>query len=240
MNSTDSISQEQLNAFLDNELEDEERAQILAALRADPALSAEFARLQQLNELIPLAYHDIPVAIHRQTVQRPRATAMLRIAAAFAILIMGSIFGWSIHQPQPASTALPFTNLSQLSITHPADDKILIHINAMDNKRINNVLTDTENLLANAKHAGKPLRLEIVANASGLGMLRKGSPYAQRIHRIVAANSNVSFLACGFAMENARLKEGRPIQLIPDAHKVDAALEQILRRLKAGWLYVRG
>ena len=70
-------------------------------------------------------------------------------------------------------------------------------------------------------------------------MLRKGSPYAKRIHQIVESNENVSFLACGIAMENAKLKEGHDITLIPDAHKIDAALEQILRRLKAGWLYVR-
>ncbi len=239
MNSTDPISQEQLNAFLDNELEDEERAQILAALRTDPELSAEFAHLQQINELVSFAYHDIPLKNQRQSEQQLHNAKPLRIAAVVAMLVFGTVLGWMLHKPQSALSTLPFTNLSQLNLKQPVDNKILIHINAMDDRRINNVLTDTEKLLANAKHTGNPLQLEIVANASGLGMLRKGSPYTRRIHRIVAANSNVAFLACGFAMENARLKEGHAIQLIPDAHKVDAALEQILRRLKAGWLYVR-
>lgn len=239
MNSMGPISQAQLNAFLDNELEDDERAQVLTALRDDPELATELAHLQRLHELVPLAYHDIPTPPHSKTVQRPSTPAALRIAAAIIILVTGSVFGWMLHQPQPISKGLPFTRLAQLNVVHPADDKILIHINAMDDKRINNVLADTEKLLANAKHTGRHLQLEIVANASGLGMLRKGSPYAHRIHTIAAANSNVSFLACGFAMENARLKEGHAIQLIPDARKVDAALEQILRRLKAGWLYVR-
>jgi intracellular sulfur oxidation DsrE/DsrF family protein len=110
----------------------------------------------------------------------------------------------------------------------------------MDDARITKVLNETEHLLALSKQRDRPLQLEIVANASALGMLRKGSPYARRIHQLASENANVTFLACGFAMENAKLKEGHEIKLIPDAHKVDAALEQILRRLKAGWLYVRG
>jgi intracellular sulfur oxidation DsrE/DsrF family protein len=42
-------------------------------------------------------------------------------------------------------------------------------------------------------------------------------------------------------MQNARLSEGiDEVKLLPQAQKIDAALEQILRRLKAGWAYIRG
>ncbi|MBI1424041.1 MAG: hypothetical protein GC149_11285 [Gammaproteobacteria bacterium] len=234
------ISYEQLNTFLDNELADSDRARILSALREDKALSDELACLHQINDLISLAYQDVPPAPQKSPAPRSRYALFPRLAAMITLLVLGSALGWWFHQPRVANPVLPFTSLSQLNLAHPSDDKILIHINAMDDKRISNVLNDTEQLLSNARKDGKHLQLEIVANASGLGMLRQGSPYAQRIHEIAAANHNVSFLACGFAMENARLKEGQDIKLIHDAHKVDAALEQILRRLKAGWLYVRG
>ena len=239
MKSEAPISNEQLNAYLDNALENDERAQVLSALRTDKALSDELACLQQINDLVALAYQDVPAAPHSPAVKPPALFSPLRIAAAICILMLGSVFGWVVHHPVTSTPNLPFTNLAQLNVKNPADDKILIHINAMDNNRIVKVLNETEKLLKNARQNGKHLQLEIVANASGLGMLRKGSPYTQRIHQIAQANSNVSFLACGFAMENAKLKEGHDITLIPDAHKVDAALEQILRRLKAGWLYVR-
>lgn len=239
MKSDGSVSNEQLNAYMDNELENEDRAQVLSALRADKSLSEELACLQQINDLVSLAYQDVPASPHQPAVRQPVFATPLRIAAAIAILVLGSAFGWFLHHPTSSTPNLPFTNLSQLNVKNPADNKILIHINAMDDKRIVNVLNETEKLLNNAKQSGKHLQLEIVANASGLGMLRKGSPYTKRIHQIAATNSNVSFLACGFAMENAKLKEGHDIKLIPDAHKIDAALEQILRRLKAGWLYVR-
>jgi len=239
MNANDQVSLEQLNAFLDDELAQDDRAQVLSTLRDNKSLADELAHLQQVNALVSLAYQSVPAAEHGPAISGTPVTAW-RIAAAIGLLAIATTLGWLIHQPSQPTNALPFTSLAQLDTRHPPDDKILIHINAMDDKRITRVLNDTEQLLTSARQSGKPLQLEIVANASGLGMLRRGSPYTQRIAQIAAANSNVSFLACGFAMENARLKEGSDIQLIPQAHKVDAALEEILRRLKTGWLYVRG
>jgi len=51
---------------------------------------------------------------------------------------------------------------------------------------------------------------------------------------------NILFLACGIAMENARLKEGIKIRLIPEATKIDSAIGKILDRIKSGWTYVEG
>ena len=85
------------------------------------------------------------------------------------------------------------------------------------------------------------MQLEIVANAQGLAMLRDGSPFGKRIEAISNLYDNVAFLACGIAIQNVRLKEGiDEVKLLPQAQQIDAALEQILRRLKAGWAYVRG
>ena len=83
------------------------------------------------------------------------------------------------------------------------------------------------------------MELEIVANAQGLGILRENSLYSKKISSLTEAYSNVSFLACGIAKESARLKEGQDIKLLPEATEVPAALDQILKRIKLGWLYVR-
>ena len=71
-------------------------------------------------------------------------------------------------------------------------------------------------------------------------MLRQGSPFTQRIEKIATQYHNASFLACGIAMETAKLKEGREIQLIPVAQRVPAALDRILMRLEDGWMYIKG
>lgn len=233
------ISEEQLNAFVDNELDAEERAHVLSVMQNDRNVSEELSSLQQVNELIALAYEDMPAVSPQLNIKAPTGWTPLRIAAAVLILVFSGTFGWMLHQSNNLPTNHSFTSLSQLNTKDPSDNKILIHINAMDNTRIVRALNGTEQLLDNAKKAGKPLKVEVVANESGLGMLRKGSPYAKRIHQIAASYNNVSFLACGVAMETARLKEGHRIKLIPEAHKIHAALEQILLRLKEGWLYVK-
>ena len=118
--------------------------------------------------------------------------------------------------------------------------KILLHISTAAPERVNAALDAAEEILADSRERGKNTRLEIVANAEGLAMLREGSPYAQRIQRMIEQYESISFKACGIAMETANLKEGIEVKLLPEAERVDAALDQILTRLRQGWTYIRG
>ena len=237
--SANDYSQEQLSAFVDNELAANERASLLSAAQKDNSLSQEIEVLHQYNDLIKLAYNDISVGNKPELPRNQEVLRYSRIAlVASVLLIIGVLLGWQLTAISVKNTN-PIQSLAQIDPEHFTQDKILIHINAMDQSRIDNTLSKAESLLAHAQRAGRPLQLEIVANASGVNMLRAGSPFSERIHSISQQYKNVSFLACGFAMENIHMKEGSEIQLLPEAKKVDAALEEILRRLKSGWLYLR-
>lgn len=238
MSQHDEYSIEQLSAFVDNELDSNERARILAAAQQDKSLSDEINALQTYNDLIRLSYIDTASSI-KPTVKTSnplyRYTRMTLAASIF--LALGLVIG---HQLTTTPTnGNPIQSLSQINPDYPPQEKILIHINAMDIHRIDEALSKSELLLHSAKDKSKPLQLEIVVNAGGINMLRVGSPYSEQIHSITERYDNVSFLACGSTMENIRMKEGADIELVPEAKKVDAALEQILRRLKSGWLYLR-
>lgn len=233
------ISDQQLNAFIDNELDNSERARILQATQTDPQLAARLAQLQQLNDLVKLGYQQPPAA---EPLRHPQVfnTALRgwQALAASALLVIGMTTGWYLHsQSHPAD--MPLTNLAQLDPVQPGNNKILIHISDMDQLKIDNALNEADQLLNNAEHSGKDLQVEILANADGLGVLRNSSPYARRINQLASQHGNVSFRACGFAIQHAQLKEGHAIKLLPEAQPVDAALEEILRKLKLGWLYVR-
>lgn len=239
MSAQDEYSQEKLSAFVDNELDNNERARLLTAAQQDRALSEEIETLHQYNDLIKLAYHDVTSGNKPEQLPDPSFARYSRVTvAASMLLVLGIIIGWQLTAIS-SKHSNPIQSLSQLDPDHFSQNKILIHINAMDRDRIDRALDKTESLLAHAKQHGNPLQLEIVVNASGINMLRTGSPYTQRIRSITRQYDNVSFMACGFAMENMRMKEGSEIKLLPEANKVDAALEEILRRLKSGWLYLR-
>ena len=42
------------------------------------------------------------------------------------------------------------------------------------------------------------------------------------------------------AMAHFELLEGEPVELVPEAQRVPAALGEILKRLQEGWTYVHG
>lgn len=234
------FSQEQLSAFIDGELDSTEKARILAASQNDKQLTDEIGLLQQYNDLIKLAYADIPD--RSQTARRASygfgGNKTPYGIAAGLLLVVGMAIGWAVNTSSD-STQNPIQTLANVDPSGLANEKVMIHINMMDPDRIDAALNKAEDLLTNAKQAGKHLQLEIVVNASGVNMLRQGSPYTTRIHTLTEQHDNVAFLACGFAMENIKMKEGREVILLPEAQKVDAALEQILRRLKMGWIYLR-
>lgn len=235
-----SISAEQLSAYIDNQLATEDRSDVLAAIKQDPRLSRQVHELQELKEWVRLAYQEPPQAIFPAQANLSGAPNRWRAVAASLLLLVGGVFGWLMHYPG-GTTSPSFLELAQVDSIPVNKHKVLIHISKMDKARIKLALDKAEKLLQDSKQQRQPLQLEVVANAEGLALLRDGSPFGKRIASIASQHDNVAFLACGIAMQNVRLSEGiDEVKLLPQAQPIDAALEQILRRLKAGWAYVRG
>jgi intracellular sulfur oxidation DsrE/DsrF family protein len=239
MNPGESISDEKLGAFLDGQLDRHERLAVIEALQRDKDLAAKVCELRQDMELMTLAYRSPPMPgdlSARPGWARPR----WRIAAAALLMTTGVLGGWLFHGWRATPVGASLQEIAQLDPAAPVASKIIFHLGSLEPSRVEEVLDTVEELLREGRARGKPLRVEVIANAEGLGLLRQGSPYADRIESLAEAYDNVSFLACGIAMENARLSENAEIRLLPEARRVSAALDQILTRLKQGWTYVRG
>lgn len=236
-----SLSDEQLCTYVDNQLAAKERADVLAALKEDTELARQLNELQELKEWVRLAYQNPPQPVTVERNATPTSARQWRAAAASVVLLLvGGLTGWWLHTPTGDNLGPRFHELAQAPSVAQSNGKVLIHISDMDPARITHALDEAETLLRDSRQHHHPLQLEVVANAAGLGLLRAGSPFRRRIQSLASQYDNVAFLACGIAMENARLKEGHDVKLLPEAQPIDAALEQILRRLKAGWAYIRG
>ena len=239
MNPKQPVSEELLGAFLDNQLDAEERIQVLEALRRDKELAARVCELRQDTELVALAYRDPPRAGARSAAMRGARVHRGALAAA-ALLAFGIAAGLILQASRTDPAGLPLRELAQLDPAAPGARKILVHLSSLDAGRTQAALDAVESVLSAGRSRGDALQVEVIANAEGLGLLREGTPYAGRIQSLARRYGNVSFLACGVAMENARLSENAEIKLISQARRVPAALEEILARLKDGWTYVRG
>lgn len=241
MNVNEPVSDEQLNALLDNELDDAERIRLFEAIRNDQTLSARYCKLRQVKEMIKLAYNEppLPKSGIPGLAQQKFANRISAVAAAVVLVFMGGVIGWSLNGNQEEENA-SFYTVDRLNPSTIQSNRVLLHLATGDDGRISESLEKIEELLQVSAEQAKPIEIEVVANSDGLNILRRGSPYADRIKMMTAKYSNVSFMACGIAKHNAELREGKHIALIPEAKDIPAAMERILHRVTGGWSYVRG
>lgn len=237
MSEKDSVSFNDLNSFIDDQLTRNERARVLDVLKKDDDLSKSLCELQCNDEYVLISYSNIPEPKYNpyKAATKLKGRKYFAVAASILILLSASI-SWQLKSYMDGMPTSHIMELSQLEDVIPDDKKILIHISNMNEERIKSALDKTENLL-NVKK--EKIKIEVIANASGLAMLRQSSPYAERIKKIAGQFNNVKFKACGLAMHAAKVEEGADVELLPEAEKIPAALDEILKQLKENWIYFK-
>ncbi len=224
------FSDELLNAYVDGELDGEEAEALLAASAQDPHLKRRLQELAVLKAQVQEAFGE-DGAWERPAVRIP--SRRYPAVAAALCLIAGALLGWGVRGwfSPPAL---------QVAAYHPeALRKVILHVDSAEPERLNAALDEAESLLAAAARERQRLRLEIIANAGGLELLRADNEaYARRIRELLDRYDEVTLLACRHAI--ARYQEkGRDLHLLPEVKVAPSAVDQIVKRLKAGWIYIK-
>jgi intracellular sulfur oxidation DsrE/DsrF family protein len=244
------VSTEQLQAFVDDQLEDKEKSQILKAIQTDPQLSRKVCELRTISELVKHAYAQPPASEPRTN--SPENKSYWKAATAAVLLLgIGGVVGWSSHpdagNPDNALNAMYWDNEnafhnSELETIAPQKNKrIIVHLNTSSTAKFESALTTAEQLLQKYADSNMDTEIEVVANASAIKMLRAGhSPFAGRVRDLQDQYFNLTFLACKDAIDHIAELEGSEaeIELLPDVDITPSALEHILERLKDGWVYI--
>jgi intracellular sulfur oxidation DsrE/DsrF family protein len=234
-------SEEQLQAFVDDEIDLADRAEIMEAIRHDDELACRVCELLQIKDSVRLAYrepeHPAQTRQHWGTDWSMRIP--LRAIAALLIFATGTVTGVVL---QSRSTGLLPTSISsagQAGAVQQEQKRVVLHISNADSERLDEALNDAEELLSTYKDHPELVQLEVVANAEGLKLLRADtSPYPERIRRLAELYDNISFLACSRTIEKLHMR-GIDVQLLPEARVIPGALEEIVDRLQQGWVYIR-
>ncbi len=229
MNGKRKFSDEQLNAFVDNQLGAQEREEILAAAAADAELGQRLCALRGAKELVVHAYGRIPPA-RRRTGRR--VSLWSGALAAGLALVAGVLLGWQGHRAsQPGAVA--FASLG--SLFAPQQARVLIHLDSSQVERMEEALDMVEAYLAKTGKA----RVELVVNNSGLDLLREETtPHAARIAALATRYEMLAFVACGNAITRYR-NAGFDVTLVPEAKVAPTAVEHIVDRVRAGWTYLK-
>jgi len=228
MTRDDIISDEQLNAFMDGELESEEENRIFTLSEECSELDSRLCQQRKLKEMVQHAYRDVPPPRGRSGRGGPRGGWFNLAAAAVLALTVGLAGGWL------ASRALDETKVAAVAAVPASQDTWLLHVASSDPARMQLALNRAEELMSSPGAAGHS-RVEIVANEGGLDLLRSDrTPFANRIRELAA--QDVLFFACSKAIE--RLEEqGVSVQLVPEANTNYSALDRVVHRMQQGWSY---
>ncbi|MDD5388579.1 MAG: hypothetical protein PHD37_04495 [Gallionellaceae bacterium] len=234
------VSREFINAYLDGELTLEEREHLLDRMAGDDSLRAEVCAQRTLKEQVRAAYDDLP---HPNAGVRHRYvnTAWRQALAAGVLLVLGLSGGWLAHdrvdQPPVVDrlAGLP-AGYQPVTLSGRVDtQRVVLHLDSSDPDHLSASL-DVAERLAQSRGQGQ---VELVVNSMGLDLLRQDrSPERARIERLAASYPNLVFVACGQTVARL-LREGQHVVLLPEARMASSAINEIMSRMRQGWVYVK-
>jgi hypothetical protein len=227
------ISEEILNAYLDNELDPVERAAMLERISTDSELGARACELWQLKQMLRGAY---PMPAQKSALAGRRFTAptWAQALAASLLLMLGSLGGWFAHDRVEDDRLLA----RQIETIRTDGGQVVLHLFSDEPARMEAALQTAARLVSERDRAGRLFRVEFIANGPGLHLLRDGgSPYAARIAAL-RHHDNLKLIACREAMGRMR-ERGIDVTLLPGVVEAPSAEGELAERLTQGWRYVQ-
>ncbi len=235
MNKDQKFSEEFINAFVDDELTPDEKAQAYARLGDDETLNRQVCELRKVRDLVALAYRNVPAPACGSSAIVAGRKCSTAIAAGLA-LVVGGLGGWFLNQ---ASHAPDNTVVAQAPAAEdPA--KVLFHVSEGNPEHLKTVLDEVENLMKYYRQTQQKARVEVITNGGGLSLVMDGiSPYAERIQHMQKEYSGLTFIACQNTIDRVQQELGLTAKLLPGVVVIDSGVAQIMRRQSQGWAYLQ-
>ncbi len=228
------VSREMQNAFVDGQLDAADWTAMVERMGADEALRREVCELRTVKDMVKGAYAGARPA---RTGLAPARWGWAR-AAALALLFAGA--GWLAHAGlESHGRVAGILARAGAELRGASGDRILVHVASSRPDVVDPALQEVEDYLRDARAAGRPVKVEIVANSAGLNILRAStSSYAKRLEQLLAAYPNLTYVACNQTLDRLREK-GAAVALLPGVKVAPTALDEIVKRLQEGWVYIR-
>lgn len=244
MTEDNNFSDELLNAYVDGELDAEERQRVEVAMQADDRLRDRVAELNELKQLVKGAYIDeTPERIPAPPRRTWSGAGLAASVAAFALGVVMT-WGWFSYMDRttgPRMAALPHQQAGDAGESERVV-KVVFHLSRDEPGQLHTVLNEAEALLTTTAHSGRAASVRIIASGAGLLLFEKqASPIARRVMAMKREHrGDLVFSGCGVAYEE--LKKQRAdgeLELIPELQLVDLGVLELMRRQREGWAYIR-
>ena len=118
--------------------------------------------------------------------------------------------------------------------------KLALQISDNDPDKMTAVLNVASNVSRLYAAKGEDVEIQIVAFNAGLHMLRTDtSPVKDRLQSFAQGMPNVSFKACNNTREAMSKREGKEIEIVPQATLVPAGAITLIELNEKGWTILR-
>jgi hypothetical protein len=220
------VSQEMQNAFVDGQLDTADWTALVERMGNDEALRRQVCELRTLKDMVKGAYAD---ARPRRAAPAADRRSWARVAG---LALVFALAGWFTHDATDRGQAAAQRH-------GVAANGIVVHVASSRGEVVDTALQEVEDYLRDARAAGRKVHVEIVANQTGLDILRADkSAYSMRLERLRAAYPNLTYIACHQTAD--RLSEkGVKVTLLPGVQFAPTALDEIVKRMQQGWVYIR-
>lgn len=245
------FSDELLNALVDEQLTAQDAERVYASMHQDTELHRRVCELRSLRQLVRLAYNNAPLPTQSKRVptiaRAPRWKLAAGLVAGVTLLLSGVLI-WENRESAVTPIADRAGSDKEITAGAPplptatahAPVKVLFHVNTDDRGRMSETLDEVESALKFYRQSGQRARVEVVANGSGLDLLRAdASPYPYRVQRLLREYDNLKFVACQNTIDRLKRERGITAQLLPGVVVIDSGVAEIMRRQQEGWAYIR-
>lgn len=236
MNRKNDISDEILNAFVDNQMTLDDKEELYSRISEDSALNRQVCEIRKVRDLVQTAYRDVPMPpAGRNPSEKSRNGNGWRNIAAGAVLALGVVIGWQVNSFEPNE------KISLASAGKQADKiKVLFHLNSDKAETVSEALTEVENLLKHYTKTNQNAVVEFVTNGNGLSLLRRDtSTHVNQIKALQQKYPNLVFVACQNTIDRLKKEQGISAQLVEGVMVIDSGVAQIMRRQQQGWAYIQ-
>jgi len=240
-------SDEHISAYIDGELDSDERARLLFEEQQDPELAQRISDSRVLKEKIQLAYSDFASQKNTKKAfnctnfvskQRSLVAGIAVFAIAAALLLP---FIMDNHEVVVARHLIKDTQVispDRISTAVGNNKQIVINLSQYQPENFDATIDHIEALLSQ-HNSDNAFSVEIVANKNGLKALdTKTSIHAERISLLAKRYDNFDVVACMKSMADLA-ESGNPIKLMKDIMLAPSAAEQVAKRMADGWIFLK-
>jgi len=233
-------SDEHISAYIDGELDTDERARLVSDEQHDDTLKQRINETRLLKEKIQLAYGSADDYAALNAANKTEKTGPGRrpyyIAVAASLLVLVSAL-FTIDQLEQqniegAKQLIASTQgiaPEQLAASIPADRNIIIDLNSYRPDTFDSTLDHLQQLAATSRQ-----RIEVVINGEAVSALdANDSPHVKRIIELAERFDNLDIIGCAASITQ------NPVSLLAETLTTPSTPYEVARRTAEDWLYIK-